>query len=54
MSYSGSEDKSPEPSEAPPAASTHASRTIEVTDDKEEPVGDRWDDEEDWGSLEVD
>ncbi|XP_004073266.1 N-terminal kinase-like protein [Oryzias latipes] len=48
----GSEDKSPEPSEAPPAASTHASRTIEVTDDKEEPVGDRWDDEEDWGSLE--
>uniref|UniRef100_A0A8C7ZDT1 N-terminal kinase-like protein n=1 Tax=Oryzias sinensis TaxID=183150 RepID=A0A8C7ZDT1_9TELE len=40
------------PSEAPAAASTHASRTIEVTDDKEEPVGDRWDDEEDWGSLE--
>ncbi|RVE67350.1 hypothetical protein OJAV_G00102090 [Oryzias javanicus] len=49
---SAAEDKNPGASVAPPAASTHTSRTVEVTEDNDEPVGDRWDDEEDWGSLE--
>ncbi|XP_010781282.1 N-terminal kinase-like protein [Notothenia coriiceps] len=50
----GSEGKPPEASVSPPAASNHAnqSQTHEVMDKKEEPIGDRWDEEEDWGSLE--
>ncbi|KAF3838524.1 hypothetical protein F7725_010292 [Dissostichus mawsoni] len=50
----GSEDKAPKASVSPPAASNHAnqSQTHEVMDKKEEPIGDRWDEEEDWGSLE--
>ncbi|XP_072251685.1 N-terminal kinase-like protein [Leuresthes tenuis] len=49
----GSEDKAPQASLTPHATSGHAnqSQTVEVTDN-DEPVGDRWDDEEDWGSLE--
>lgn len=37
------------------AASSRAnqSQSLEVTDNADEPIGDRWDDEEDWGSLEV-
>lgn len=37
------------------AASSRAnqSQSLEVTDNDDEPIGDRWDDEEDWGSLEV-
>lgn len=36
-------------------ASSHAkqSPSLAVTDNDEEPIGDRWDDDEDWGSLEV-
>lgn len=36
-------------------ASSHAkqSPSLAVTDNDGEPVGDRWDDDEDWGSLEV-
>ena len=52
--FSGSEDKAPQASLTHHAASGHAnqSQTVEVTDN-DEPVGDRWDEEEDWGSLEV-
>lgn len=37
------------------AASSRANQpqTHEATDNDDEPIGDRWDDEEDWGSLEV-
>lgn len=31
----------------------HQSPTLEVTGNDDEAIGDRWDDEEDWGSLEV-
>lgn len=36
-------------------ASSHAKQSLSlaVKDDDEEHVGDRWDDDEDWGSLEV-
>ncbi|KAM4554974.1 N-terminal kinase-like protein [Odontesthes bonariensis] len=49
----GSEDKAPQASLTPHAASgcANQSQTVEVTDN-DEPVGDRWDEEEDWGSLE--
>lgn len=51
----GSEEKTPKASTPHHAASSHAkqSPSLEVTDNDEEPVGDRWDDDEDWGSLEV-
>ncbi|KAM3612400.1 uncharacterized protein V6R79_008043 [Siganus canaliculatus] len=50
----GSEDKTPQASLTHHAASSRAnqSQTAEVTDNDDEPVGDRWDEEEDWGSLE--
>nr|XP_046262977.1 N-terminal kinase-like protein [Scatophagus argus] len=50
----GSEDKTPQPSLTHQAASTRAnqSQALDVTDNDDEPVGDRWDEEEDWGSLE--
>ncbi|GLD70286.1 N-terminal kinase-like protein isoform X2 [Lates japonicus] len=50
----GSEDKTPQASLSHHAASSRAnqSQTLEVTDNDDEAVGDRWDDEEDWGSLE--
>uniref|UniRef100_A0A3Q1GC18 N-terminal kinase-like protein n=1 Tax=Acanthochromis polyacanthus TaxID=80966 RepID=A0A3Q1GC18_9TELE len=50
----GSEDKAPQASLPHHAASSRAnqSQTLEVTDNDDEPTGDRWDDEEDWGSLE--
>ncbi|AWP11979.1 putative N-terminal kinase-like protein [Scophthalmus maximus] len=51
---SGSDDKTPQLSLSHPAASSLAnqSQTLEVTDKDQEPIGDRWDEEEDWGSLE--
>ncbi|KAI9514720.1 N-terminal kinase-like protein [Dissostichus eleginoides] len=39
------------PTSAPDGAPAPG-RTHEVMDKKEEPIGDRWDEEEDWGSLE--
>lgn len=45
ISFSGSEDKTHQ--------ATNQSETPEVTDNDDVTVGDRWDDEEDWGSLEV-
>ncbi|XP_041653261.1 N-terminal kinase-like protein [Cheilinus undulatus] len=50
----GSEEKTPQASTAHHAASSRAnqSQTLEVKDNDEETPGDRWDDEEDWGSLE--
>uniref|UniRef100_A0A8D3CB87 N-terminal kinase-like protein n=1 Tax=Scophthalmus maximus TaxID=52904 RepID=A0A8D3CB87_SCOMX len=49
-----SDDKTPQLSLSHPAASSLAnqSQTLEVTDKDQEPIGDRWDEEEDWGSLE--
>ncbi|XP_053180186.1 N-terminal kinase-like protein [Scomber japonicus] len=49
-----SEDKTPQATLDHQAESSRAnqSQTIEVTDNDEEPIGDRWDEEEDWGSLE--
>uniref|UniRef100_A0A3Q1CQ21 N-terminal kinase-like protein n=1 Tax=Amphiprion ocellaris TaxID=80972 RepID=A0A3Q1CQ21_AMPOC len=51
----GSEDKAPQASLPHHAASSRAnqSQTLGVTDNDDEPTGERWDDEEDWGSLEV-
>ncbi|XP_036932808.1 N-terminal kinase-like protein isoform X1 [Acanthopagrus latus] len=50
----GSEDKTPHASATHHAASSRAnqSHTLEVKDNDEEAIGDRWDEEEDWGSLE--
>ncbi|XP_061581572.1 N-terminal kinase-like protein [Cololabis saira] len=50
----GSEDRTEQPSLTHHAASSRSkqSHTLEVTDNDEEPNGDRWDEEEDWGSLE--
>ncbi|KAM6924040.1 N-terminal kinase-like protein [Xenentodon cancila] len=50
----GSEDRTQQASLTQHAASGRPkqSHTFEVTDNDEEPKGDRWDDEEDWGSLE--
>uniref|UniRef100_A0AAQ5Y2K1 N-terminal kinase-like protein n=1 Tax=Amphiprion ocellaris TaxID=80972 RepID=A0AAQ5Y2K1_AMPOC len=50
----GSEDKAPQASLPHHAASSRAnqSQTLGVTDNDDEPTGERWDDEEDWGSLE--
>ncbi|XP_037635694.1 N-terminal kinase-like protein [Sebastes umbrosus] len=50
----GSEDKTPQAPVTNHAASSRAnqSKTHEVTGKNDEPIGDRWDDEEDWGSLE--
>ncbi|XP_073343018.1 N-terminal kinase-like protein isoform X2 [Pagrus major] len=50
----GSEDKTPQASLTHHAASSRAnqSHTLEVKDNDEEAMGDRWDEEEDWGSLE--
>ncbi|CAK6964574.1 N-terminal kinase-like protein [Scomber scombrus] len=49
-----SEDKTPQDALDHQAESSRAiqSQTLEVTDNDEEPIGDRWDEEEDWGSLE--
>uniref|UniRef100_A0A668A8C1 N-terminal kinase-like protein n=1 Tax=Myripristis murdjan TaxID=586833 RepID=A0A668A8C1_9TELE len=49
-----SEAKTPQASLTHLAASSRAnqSQTLEVADNDDEPIGDRWDDEEDWGSLE--
>ncbi|CAB1455047.1 unnamed protein product [Pleuronectes platessa] len=51
----GEDDKPPQVSLSHHAASSHAnqSQTVEVTDKYDEPIGERWDEEEeDWGSLE--
>ncbi|XP_035017056.1 N-terminal kinase-like protein isoform X2 [Hippoglossus stenolepis] len=51
----GEDDKTPQVSLSHHAASSHAnqSQTVEVTDKDDEPIGERWDEEEeDWGSLE--
>ncbi|KAM4621625.1 N-terminal kinase-like protein [Polymixia lowei] len=50
----GSEATTPQASLSHHAASSCAnqSQTLEVTDIGDEPIGDRWDDEEGWGSLE--
>lgn len=55
MSFTGSGDKTPQVSLTPHAASSRAkqSQPLEATDNDDEPIGDRWDDDEDWGSLEV-
>ncbi|KAK9518178.1 hypothetical protein VZT92_023491 [Zoarces viviparus] len=51
----GSEERTPEAPVTDHAASSHAnqSQTHELTVNDEEPIGDRWDEEEDWGSLEA-
>lgn len=36
----------------PPSSCANQSQSLEVTDNDDEPIGDRWDEEEDWGSLE--
>uniref|UniRef100_A0A8C9ZR54 N-terminal kinase-like protein n=1 Tax=Sander lucioperca TaxID=283035 RepID=A0A8C9ZR54_SANLU len=48
-------DKTPQASVTRHAATSGAnqSQTHEVTSNNDEPIGDRWDEEEDWGSLEV-
>lgn len=50
----GNEAKPPQASLTHHAASSHAnqSQTLDAADDDEEPITDRWDEEEDWGSLE--
>ncbi|XP_069026587.1 N-terminal kinase-like protein [Embiotoca jacksoni] len=50
----GSEDKTPQVSLTRHTASNRANQspTSEVTENDEEPIGDRWDEEEDWGNLE--
>ncbi|CAI5652401.1 unnamed protein product [Oreochromis niloticus] len=50
----GSQDKNQQASLTHHGDSSRAnqSQTLEVRDNDDEPVGDRWDDEEDWGSLE--
>lgn len=50
-----SADKTPQASLTHHSASSRAnkSQTLEVTENDDEQVGERWDDEEDWGSLEV-
>ncbi|XP_047441402.1 N-terminal kinase-like protein isoform X2 [Mugil cephalus] len=50
----GSEDKTPQASlpQRPASSRAKQSLTLEATDNDDEPIGDRWDDEEDWGSLE--
>ncbi|MEQ2210435.1 hypothetical protein XENOCAPTIV_013349 [Xenoophorus captivus] len=49
------EDKTQQSSSAHHGTSDRAnqSQTLEATDNDEEQIGDRWDEEEDWGSLEV-
>lgn len=51
----GSEEKTPQASVTHHAASSHTSQSqsADMTDNDEEPIGDRWDEDEDWGSLEV-
>ncbi|XP_058506329.1 N-terminal kinase-like protein [Solea solea] len=48
------EDKTPQASLSHQSAPSRAnqSQSLEVTDNDDEPIGDRWDEEEDWGSLE--
>lgn len=55
LSISGSQEKAQQASQSHIAASSRAnqSQSLEVRDNNDEPVGDRWDEEEDWGSLEV-
>ncbi|XP_034545931.1 N-terminal kinase-like protein [Notolabrus celidotus] len=50
----GSEDKTPQASVTHHTASSRAnqSQTLEVTGNEDEPTGERWVEEEDWGSLE--
>lgn len=51
----GSEEKTPQASVTHHAASSHTSQSqsADMTDNDDEPIGDRWDEDEDWGSLEV-
>lgn len=53
LSITDSEDKTPQASVTHHAASSRANQSHTVTDNDDEPIGDRWDEEEDWGSLEV-
>lgn len=56
ISASGSEEQTPKASVPHHhTASSHAkqSPSLAAADNDEEPVGDCWDDDEDWGSLEV-
>lgn len=56
ISALGSEEQTPKASMPHHhTASSHAKQppSLAVTDNDEEPVGERWDDDEDWGSLEV-
>lgn len=55
ISVTGSEDKTPQASLTPRAASSQAnqSQSLRVTDNDDEPIGERWDEDEDWGRLEV-
>ncbi|XP_067374299.1 N-terminal kinase-like protein isoform X2 [Channa argus] len=54
LSATGSENKTPQSSMTHHPASSRAnqSQALEVTDSVDQSVGERWDDEEDWGSLE--
>ncbi|XP_054453276.1 N-terminal kinase-like protein [Anoplopoma fimbria] len=51
----GPEEKTPKAPETHHAASSRAnpSQTHDLTGNDDEPIGDRWDEEEDWGSLEA-
>lgn len=50
----GSEEKTSQASVTHAASShTSQSQSADVTDNDDEPIGDRWDEDEDWGSLEV-
>ncbi|XP_034037770.1 LOW QUALITY PROTEIN: N-terminal kinase-like protein [Thalassophryne amazonica] len=50
---SGSEDKTPQASLTRQAAPSNSNQSqILKTTEEDEPTGDRWDDDEDWGSLE--
>ncbi|XP_076015669.1 N-terminal kinase-like protein [Genypterus blacodes] len=48
------EAKTPQASPAQDTAASRAdqSQAVQVTDNADEPIGERWDEEEDWGSLE--
>lgn len=55
LSIVDSEHKTPQATVTrhPPSSRANQSQSLEVTDNDDEPIGDRWDEEEDWGSLEV-
>lgn len=50
LCVSGLEDKT---HQAASSSRTDQSDTLEVAENDNETAGDRWDDEEDWGSLDV-